>query len=57
MIELLEATKNMTRYFKKSYKHNKTQHNSTDSHHPVQAITIQLTQTNTNTNRTTPMIK
>ena len=32
--ELLEATKKMASYFKKSYKHNETHHNSTDSHHP-----------------------
>ena len=32
--ELLEATRKMTNYFKKSYEHYKSQHNSTDSHHP-----------------------
>ena len=32
--EILEATKKMTRYFKKSCKHNKTHHNNTYSHHP-----------------------
>ena len=31
--ELLEATKKITRYFKQSYKHNKTHHSATDSHH------------------------
>ena len=32
--ELLEATKKMTKYFKKSCNDNKTHHNNTDSHHP-----------------------
>ena len=32
--ELIEATRKMTRYFKKSYKHNKSHHTSTNSHHP-----------------------
>ena len=32
--ELLEATKKMTVYFKKSYKHKKSYHTSIDSHHP-----------------------
>ena len=34
---LLEATKKMTRYFKKPYKHNKSHHNSTDSCHPCRS--------------------
>ena len=34
MAELLEAARKMTRYFKISYKHNKTHLSSTDSHHP-----------------------
>ena len=33
-VEMLEATKKMTRYFKKSYKHNKPHFNNTDSQHP-----------------------
>ena len=33
--ELLEATRKLTWYFKRSYKHNRTLHNSTDSHHPI----------------------
>ena len=32
--ELLEATKRMTRYFKKSYKHNKSHNTSNDNHYP-----------------------
>ena len=32
--ELLETTRKMTMYFKKSYKHNKSHCTSTDSHHP-----------------------
>ena len=32
--ELPEATKKMTKYFERSYQHNKTHHHSTDSHHP-----------------------
>ena len=34
MVELLEATRKMTRYFKKSYKHSKTHPSGTDSQHP-----------------------
>ena len=30
----LEATKKMTRYFRKSYKHNKSHHTSNENHHP-----------------------
>ena len=32
--KLLEVTKKMTKYSKKSYKHNKTHHDSTDSNPP-----------------------
>ena len=32
--ELLEATKEITRHFTKSYKHNKSQNTSNDNHHP-----------------------
>ena len=48
MTKLLEATKKMTKYFEKSYKHNKTHHNSTHSHH--QTTTTQLIHTATNAN-------
>ena len=44
--ELLEATRKMARYFKKSYEHSKTHHSSTDNHHTSKTITTQIVQIN-----------
>ena len=53
--DLLEATGKVTRYFKKSHKHNNQ--TNTDSHHPLQTTTMQFTQINRNVSHITLVIK
>ena len=55
--KLLEATKKMTKYFKKSYKHNKHTMTVLTVTTLVATSTTQLIQTNTNTNLMKQMIK
>ena len=54
--KLLEATQKMTKYFKKSYKHNKSNLDSGYSNHPS-TNQYNTTDANTNANSTTQIIR